>query len=54
MPFKSKSQARLMYTAAAGKSDKVSPEVAEKYIKESKGMKFKRLREKILKPKKDK
>lgn len=47
MPFKSKSQARLMYAAAEGKSDKVSPEVAKEYINKSKGMKFKRLKEKI-------
>lgn len=52
--FKSKSQARLMFAAAQGKSDKVSPEVAKEFIDKSKGVKFKRLREKILKPKKDK
>lgn len=51
MPFRSKSQQRLMYAAAAGKSDKVSPEVAKKYISESKGVNFKRLKEKLSKKK---
>lgn len=47
MPFRSKSQAHLMYAAAAGKSDKVSPEVAKEYINASHGMKFKKLRERL-------
>lgn len=47
MPFVSKAQARLMYAASEGKSDKVSPKVANDYINASKGMKFKRLKEKI-------
>jgi len=52
MPFKSKAQARLMYAASKGKSDKVSRKVAQKYIKESKGQDFKRLREYLKKDKK--
>lgn len=53
MPFKSKAQARLMYAIAKGnKKADIPKSVAEDYIKASKGMNFKRLREKIGKKKK--
>ena len=51
MPFKSIQQAKLMYAAANGYTDKVPKKVAEEYIKASKGIKFKNLREKIKKKK---
>lgn len=35
MPFQSEKQRRLMYAAAAGKSDKISPAVAQKFIAHS-------------------
>ena len=35
MPFKSDKQRRLFYAAAEGKSDKVSPTVAKKFIQDS-------------------
>lgn len=52
MPFKSKAQARLMYSAAEGDTDKVPRTVAKKYIKESKGMRFKKLKERLSEKKK--
>lgn len=42
MPFASDAQKRLMFAAAAGKSDKVPKKVAKKYIADSKGKPAKR------------
>lgn len=50
--FKSKAQQRLMYSAAEGDTDKVPKKVAKEYISASKGMNFKRLKEKISQKKK--
>ena len=40
-----------MYASAAGKSDKVSPEVAKEYIKATPKASFKRLKERLSKKK---
>lgn len=40
---------RLMYAAASGKSDKVSPEVAKDYIKATPKAKFSKLKERLKK-----
>lgn len=53
MPIKSKSQQRLMFAAAQGNSDKVSKEVADKFIKETPKSRFKKLKERLGKKKKD-
>lgn len=37
MPFKSEKQRRLMYAAAAGKVEDISPETATRYIAHSTG-----------------
>lgn len=54
MPFKSKAQARLMYAAAAGKSDKVPQSVGQEFVNASRGMKFSKLKDYLGKKKKEK
>lgn len=51
MPIKSKSQQRLMFAAAAGKTDKVPKEVAKEYIKATPKSSFKKLKERFSKKK---
>lgn len=50
--FKSKAQARLMYSASNGGNDKVPKKVADEFISSSKGMRFKKLKEHLAKKKK--
>lgn len=49
MPIKSKAQQRLMYAAAAGKSDKVSPKVAKDFIEATPKEAFGKLKERLRK-----
>lgn len=51
MPFKSRSQARLMYAAAGGYTDKVPKKVAKEYVSASHGEKMSSLPEKVKKSK---
>lgn len=43
MPFKSNQQRKLMYATANGAKTGVPKKVAEKYISESRGKKFKKM-----------
>jgi hypothetical protein len=47
MPIKSKSQQRLMFAAAAGKTDKVPKKVAEEFIEATPKERFKKLKDKV-------
>lgn len=47
MPLKSLSQARLMYAAANGYTNKVPKKVADEYISATPKNRFKRLKEKV-------
>ena len=47
MPIKSKSQQRLMYAAAEGKTDKVPKKVAKEMIESTPKSKFAKLKEKL-------
>ena len=49
MPFKSDSQRKLFYAAAAGKSDKIKPEVAKEFIEKTPKAKFSKLKEYVSK-----
>jgi len=47
VPIKSKSQQRLMYAAAEGKTDKVPKKVAKEMIESTPKSKFAKLKEKL-------